>query len=59
MTSEQLPVAVGVDLANGPDKTAETCGHTNRKCVYESDDGEFERWLCKDCLKRWGVEIPQ
>ena len=22
-------------------------------------DGEFERWQCKDCGARWGVEITQ
>ena len=38
--------------------TAE-CQHTNRKCVYESDDGEVERWQCQDCGERFGVEIPQ
>ena len=35
------------------------CEHKNRECTYESDDGEFERWQCKDCGERWGVEIAQ
>jgi hypothetical protein len=35
------------------------CKHENRECTYESDDGEFERWQCKDCGARWGVEIAQ
>lgn len=35
------------------------CQHKNSECVYESDDGEFERWRCKDCGERWGVEIAQ
>lgn len=35
------------------------CDHSDRKCVYESDDGEFERWECNTCGFRWGVEIPQ
>lgn len=38
---------------------AAKCSHTNKKCVYESDDGEFERWECGDCWHRWGVEIAQ
>lgn len=35
------------------------CEHLRRKCVYESDDGEFERHECLDCGERVGVEIPQ
>lgn len=35
------------------------CKHPNAKCVYDSDDGEFERWACPDCGERWGVEIAQ
>ena len=35
------------------------CDHKSRECTYESDDGEFERWQCKDCGARWGVEIAQ
>lgn len=40
-------------------KYGEPCKHKNRECTYESDDGEFERWQCKDCGERWGVEIAQ
>jgi hypothetical protein len=36
-----------------------SCAHKNSHCVYESDDGEFERWQCKDCGRRWGREIAQ
>ena len=35
------------------------CKHTNARCVYDSADGEFARWQCRDCGHRWGVEIPQ
>lgn len=35
------------------------CEHKNKECVYESDDGEFERWRCKDCGETWGVEVAQ
>ena len=35
------------------------CIHANRECVYESDDGGFERWECEDCGERWGKEIAQ
>ena len=35
------------------------CKHEKAECTYESDDGEFERWLCPDCGARWGVEIAQ
>jgi hypothetical protein len=52
-------VVLGVDLASGPDKTVEPCTHHGARCVYESDDGEFERWLCPKCGERFGVEIPQ
>ena len=38
---------------------AHECKHPNAKCVYDSDDGEYEKWECPDCRKRWGVEIPQ
>lgn len=40
----------------GAGGTAKKCDHKNRECTYESDDGEFERWQCKDCGERWGVE---
>lgn len=40
-------------------KKEQKCQHINRECVYESDDGEFERWQCKDCGQRWGREIAQ
>ena len=43
----------------GAGGTAKKCEHKNRECTYESDDGEFERWQCKDCGERWGVEIAQ
>ncbi len=43
----------------GAGETAKKCEHKNRECTYESDDGEFERWQCKDCGERWGVEIAQ
>lgn len=42
-----------------PPPAPEPCRHTNARCVYDSDDGEFERWECPDCKERWGVEIPQ
>lgn len=48
-----MPPLVTVPPAPSP------CGHTRAKCVYDSDDGEFERWECPDCGERWGVEIPQ
>lgn len=38
---------------------AHDCKHPNAKCVYDSDDGEYEKWECPDCGKRYGVEIPQ
>ena len=37
----------------------EQCQHPNARCVYDSDDGEFERWECPNCRERWGVEIAQ
>ena len=42
-----------------PDSVDEACQHKNRKCVYASADGDFERWQCMDCGELWGVEIAQ
>lgn len=52
-----VPLVVAPEVGAG--EAAKKCEHNNRECTYESDDGEFERWQCKDCGERWGVEIAQ
>jgi hypothetical protein len=37
----------------------EPCLHPDSICVYESEDGEFERRICQDCSARFRVEIAQ
>jgi hypothetical protein len=52
--------AARTQLAGSPvSAPAPTCQHKNTDCVYESDDGEFERHVCRDCGLRFGREIPQ
>jgi hypothetical protein len=54
-----FPVPTGGRNADDMGMPPAPCVHKNRECTYESDDGEFERWQCKDCGARWGVEIAQ
>lgn len=56
LVEERWPQTPVPDIASPPPKG---CAHKRAKCVYDSDDGEFERWECPDCGERWGVEIPQ
>jgi hypothetical protein len=57
--ARQLAARIAAHKAGVAATPASECQHPKAKCVYDSDDGEFERWQCPDCGKRWGVEIPQ
>ena len=54
MDSYPIPKFLRDSMKETAEKQAK-CKHENRECTYESDDGEFERWQCKDCGARWGV----